>query len=340
MLNRRVAPWLASMRRHRSTDLGFGNKGLTPRGGVAWFRFGDSATPDLPVPTAAGHEKEGKGATNTSELTNSGFILVFTSSSARRAGRCARTNGMTTMTQENKLKRAARARAKRTGESYSTARRQVVAKLDRARAANTGRAATKARSAPSKGGVSEVRCIERTGHGFDHWFAVLDRFGAVKKGHTAAAKHLATHGVSAWYCQSITVMYERARGVRAVNQLCTGSYQVSVSRVLPVEVAHAARAISQKAKRSQWLADAGSVASEIETALAGKRLTQKPNGARIRFDATSGRVELRITPKDDGRCSVVADVAKLADDKAVDRARQAWREALDALRAWLKTTPS
>ncbi|HEX7779978.1 MAG TPA: hypothetical protein VF424_12085 [Vicinamibacterales bacterium] len=59
----------------------------------------------------------------------------------------------------------------------------------------------------------------KTGRGLDHWFEVLDRFGAVEKGHTAAARHLYdAHGVDGWYAQGITVAYERARGVRGVNQ--------------------------------------------------------------------------------------------------------------------------
>ena len=71
----------------------------------------------------------------------------------------------------------------------------------------------------AKGSVSDATSRAKTGHGLDHWFAVLDAFGAVERGHTAAARHLyETHGVPGWYAQGITVAYERARGVRAVNQ--------------------------------------------------------------------------------------------------------------------------
>lgn len=234
------------------------------------------------------------------------------------------------MTQANKLKRAARARAKKTGESYATARRQVVASLDKAREKATKEAAAKARQAKAKGIVTEARCIEKTGHGFDHWFAVLDRFGAVKKGHTAAAKHLRDeHGVSAWYCQAITVSYERARGVRELNQVCTGNYQVSVSRVLPVELERAHAALAHKAERAGWLP------STLEAELSGRRVTRKENASVIRFDATGGRVELRVSAKEDGRSTVSVQVTKLADKAAMESARATWRTTLDALRAAL-----
>ncbi len=241
------------------------------------------------------------------------------------------------MTQANKLKRAARERAAKTGESYATARRHVVQKLTKSRDEASKKAAATARKMPATGMVTEERCIEKTGHGFDHWFAVLDRFGAVKKGHTAAAKYLREeHGVSAWYCQSITVAYERARGVRKLNQLCTGSYQVSVSRVLPTPLDRAADALAHKAKRARWLPEAGELGEVIDAALTDKRLTRKPTSAHVRFDATGGRVELRVTATDDGRSRATVQVTKLEDQKAVELARATWRRALDAMRDSLK----
>ena len=67
--------------------------------------------------------------------------------------------------------------------------------------------------APTRGSVTDEKAREKTGHGLDHWFAVLDRFGGVEKGHSASARHLHDdHGVPGWYAQGITVAYERARG--------------------------------------------------------------------------------------------------------------------------------
>ena len=67
--------------------------------------------------------------------------------------------------------------------------------------------------APTRGSVTDEKAREKTGHGLDHWFAVLDRFGGVEKGHSASARHLYDdHGVPGWYAQGITVAYERARG--------------------------------------------------------------------------------------------------------------------------------
>ena len=240
------------------------------------------------------------------------------------------------MTQANKLKRAARARAEKTGESYAAARRHVVRQLDKQRDKSTKRAAETARAATAKGVVTEARCIEKTGHGFDHWFRLLDRFGAKKKGHTASAKHLREeHGVSAWYCQAITVSYERARGIREVNQACTGSYQVSVSRVLSADLQTATRALARKGERARWIEDAGALGHAVHRLLDGRRFTRKDDASHVRIQIDGAAIELRVTLKDDNRSTVLATLSKLRDQDAVKRARDEWRALLDALRGYL-----
>ena len=152
------------------------------------------------------------------------------------------------MTRDHKLKKAIRARAQKTGESYAAARRQYL------------KPATAAPVAPPEnkkaGGMTEASARRVTGHGLDHWFAVLDAFSpGGAKGHTAAARHVAhDHGVPGWHAQGITVAWERARGHRAMNQSCTGTFNVSVSRVVPAEVAAVAAAFQERTARARWLA--------------------------------------------------------------------------------------
>ncbi len=147
------------------------------------------------------------------------------------------------MTRARALKQLIRDRAAKTGERYTTARRHILKAVPLARSSELGAtsltAATTCRAAPStKGGLSDAKSIEKTGHGLAHWFDVLDRFGGVAKGHTALARHLYDeHGVPGWYCQGITVAYERARGVRAQNQRCDGAFEVSVSKVMTATTA-------------------------------------------------------------------------------------------------------
>ncbi len=99
--------------------------------------------------------------------------------------------------------------------------------------------------------MSDAACLKKTGHGLAHWFGVLDRFGAVEKGHTAAAKHLyEAHGVDGWYAQGITVAYERERGVRGMNQRCDGAFEVSASKVMNATTKQVVKAFSDARTRA------------------------------------------------------------------------------------------
>ncbi len=241
------------------------------------------------------------------------------------------------MTKANKLKQRVRQRAAKTGESYSTARRQVLAESDSARSKRTASAAETARTSAAKGAVSEAKCLEKTGHGFDYWFGVLDRFGAPAKGHTLAAKHLLNdHEVSAWYAQSITVAYERARGLRKINQLGDGGFAVSVSRTLPVARGQASDALAHKTKRQKWADDIEpSVAKTLDDALTQKRLIRDDAVSRIRYRTDEGAIEIRISDKDGGRSSITVAVSRLGDAKKVEVHRKHWRQALDAFKQHL-----
>lgn len=241
------------------------------------------------------------------------------------------------MTQTSKLKKAIRARAKKTGESYAAARRQYL-KPAAPPAAQSAPAGTPAKA----GGLSDAAARRATGHGLDHWFAVLDAFSpSGVKGHTAAARHLADdHRVPAWHAQGITVAWERAAGQRAANQSCTGTFNVSVSRVVAADVPAVAAALGEKARRARWLASADpALARALAAALdggksKGLRLPDERR-ARLRFRWDDCTVELRVDAKPGDKASVVADNMELPDAAAVERRRAAWKDALDALRAYL-----
>ncbi len=242
------------------------------------------------------------------------------------------------MTDARKLKKRVRSRAERTGESYAAARRQVVAKLDAEREAKTRSTAEQARQAPATGAVSEERCREKTGHGFDHWFRVLDRFGARKEGHTKAARHLLEeHQVSAWYAQAITVAYERAHGLREVNQQCTGDFQTSVSRVLPVDVEAAQRLFVERAERDGWLLGLeGEPAASLQTALEKESFQAMKGGVRLRYRPAASLVELELRAKNGGRATVVVRHSKIGDRGEMESLRGGWRQVLDCYRAYCR----
>lgn len=257
------------------------------------------------------------------------------------------------MTEAHKLKKTIRARALKTGESYTAARRNVLA----ARAGRTSREATRtttsarpeSKTAAARrtvrqttlGSVSDKVAREKTGHGLDHWFAVLDAFGASQKGHTASAGHLyEEHRVPGWYCQGITVAYERLRGLRSPNQSCDGGFQVSISRVVPASVATIRDALRSPETRAAWLADADpelvrTLRAAFQSPKAKTFVVREKGDARLRFKWGEGTVELRIDPRPNGKASIVADNTDLPGPEAVESRRAAWSAALDSLRRHL-----
>jgi hypothetical protein len=247
------------------------------------------------------------------------------------------------MTRARALKKLIRARAARTGERYTAARRHILKDLESPAASTVvPRPAPAARTpaAAAKGTMSDAKFREKTGHGLDHWFAVLDKFGAVEKGHTATARYLSDDlGVDGWYAQGITVSYERARGLRAANQRMNGQYEVSVSKVLPIGMADAVKAIADPRRRRKWI---GGIDPNLATAVAAafakgaKGFVVKPTHAQVRFPWGATRVQFYVTPKPNGKSSLVAVNAKLGDAGMVEARRTLWRTAVNALAASLQ----
>ncbi len=239
------------------------------------------------------------------------------------------------MTQAKKLKKKIRARAARTGESYSAARRHVTAARAKRRSAASPPAPPKPDLA--RGAVSAAKVLERTGRPLDHWFAVLDAFDAKAKGHTASARHLSEdHGVDGWYSQGITVSWERLRGVRAVNQRADGHYEVSVTKVVDVPPAAVADAFNQPALRRRWLAgQEAAILDGLEASPKPMRVVKDGKAARLRFKAGVHTVAVSVDAKPNGRATVAAQVMKLAKPEDVETRRGAWRAALESLRATL-----
>jgi hypothetical protein len=251
------------------------------------------------------------------------------------------------MTQQKKLKKAIRARSRKTGESYTAARRHIVEAGRKTSTPAGPIAAPAVAPAPGRGGTKvrtrtgEAGLIKKTGHGYDHWFAVLDAFDAPAKGHTASAAHLyRDHGVPSWHCQMVTVAYERERGLRAMNQSCAGDFQVNISKVVPASVADVVDVLRSPRRRAAWLKAAdpalGRALEAAVTAANPRQVKVRDSSlARLRYPWGGEAVEIAIMGKPNGRTSVVASMTKLAGPDEVEERRAQWREALEGLKGYL-----
>jgi uncharacterized protein YndB with AHSA1/START domain len=223
------------------------------------------------------------------------------------------------MTKERSVKRRVRQRMSKTGESYTAARSHVVGKRDRVRAAHARLAATDDRPTDDK-------VKEATGRKWDAWFGILDRWGARERKHAAIADFLMReHGVPGWWAQTITVWYERGRGMRLKHQQSDG-FSVYASKTIAVPVDVLFRAFTDSRRRKRWLTDGGM----------RLRTSQADRTARFDWDDGSTRVNVSFLDKGRSKATVAVEHERLPDADEAETAKALWRRRLDELKSYLE----
>ena len=231
------------------------------------------------------------------------------------------------MTQNKDLKRLVRARMKKTGEAYTTARAQITrkSKSKTATAAASARAALPTPKPNPKdyaelAGMSDAVIKERTGCGWERWVKSLDQFGAEQMTHTQIARMIHEKWkVDGWWSQSVTVGYERIKGLRAKGQRRDGSYEAGKSRTYNVPVATLFDAWHDAGTRKRWLDEP----VKVRTATAPKTMRLGWSDGSI--------IAVGFMPKGKDKSSVSLAHTKLPDRESADRFRKYWTERLDAL---------
>jgi hypothetical protein len=220
------------------------------------------------------------------------------------------------MTRQKTFKRRVRERMAKTGESYTAARRMLIARGER----------PDTTSAPFEPPVADERVVEATGRGWQAWFEVLDEWGAASHNHTEIARWLREeHDVEGWYAQSITVGYERARGLRAPGQRPDG-FAVSASRTIAVPVERLFEAFADEELRERWLPGAD---LRLRTATS-------PRTARYDWEDGSTRVNVGFESAGEDKSRVALSHERLPDADAADAMKTWWREHLTALKSQLE----
>lgn len=214
------------------------------------------------------------------------------------------------MTEDKARKTAIRTRMAKTGESYTAARRHVVK--------------SKAKPGPRQNvdlGKSDETITRGSGKSWDEWFAILDAWGATKRSHGEIARYVnETHGVSGWWAQTVTVGYERGRGMRRVHERTTGFY-VGVSKTLPVGARRLSDEFTDTRKRNRWL----------EPGLLRTRTSQPGKSARFDFLEDDSRVHVYFVSKGRGKATVSIQHERLPNEGAVEERRSFWKDRLGRL---------
>ena len=174
--------------------------------------------------------------------------------------------------------------------------------------------------------MADERVVEATGHGWQAWFEILDGWNATGRTHKEIARWLREeHEVPGWYAQSITVGYERARGLRALGQRADG-FAAGVSRTIAVPVERLFEAFTDDALRERWLPGAD---LRVRTATA-------PRTARYDWEDGSTRVIVGFEAAGEAKSRVALSHERLPDADAADAMKAWWRERLTELKSRLE----
>jgi len=219
------------------------------------------------------------------------------------------------MPAQKDLKRIVQSRMEKTGESYTAARRHIVNKKN------------PPPDYAALSGMSDAAIKKNTGRDWAEWVEHLDAFGAKDKPHRDIAEYVHSIGVRDWWAQSVTVGYERIRGLRAIGQRRGGSWETSKSKTIAVPVDKLYDAFANARTRKRWLGD---VKLKIRTAT-------KPKSMRVTWDDDTS-LEIGFFPKGAAKSMVAIAHVKLASKEDADQRKQFWGEKLNALAALL-TSP-
>jgi uncharacterized protein YndB with AHSA1/START domain len=170
-------------------------------------------------------------------------------------------------------------------------------------------------------GTSDAAVKVKTGRDWRRWVEALDAEKASGWEHQRIAEYVhETFGVPGWWAQTVAVGYERIKGLRAIGQRRSGSYEATKSRTFPVPLARLFHAFADEQLRQRWLPD---VVLTVRKATPERSL-------RITWDDGTS-VELWFTKKAADRSAVQIQHRKLATKAEAERLKAYWSERLDAL---------
>jgi uncharacterized protein YndB with AHSA1/START domain len=175
-------------------------------------------------------------------------------------------------------------------------------------------------------GVGSDAVQRATGRAWDEWLKLLDRAGAKAMPHKEIALMLSRKfEVPDWWSQMVTVGYEQARGLRAVNQNANG-FAATASKTVGIAVRDLYDAWHDPKVRARWLPDAP---VEVKGTSDGKSM-------RMTWTVGGSSVEVGFHAKGAGKSQVAVQHSRLKSAAAVARQKAFWGDALNRLKALLE----
>ena len=244
------------------------------------------------------------------------------------------------MTRQKDFKRLVRGRMQKTGESYTAARAAFLGQSATRNAQrvdhdaigeNNGNgplaelnlatsAETRAPDLAQRAGMSDEKVKAATGCTWESWVWALDQVHAYNWPHPEIARYVhEKYKVPSWWTQTVTVGYERIRGLREKGQRRSGAWGASKSKTIDAAAGTIFRSFKQPKLRSAWLSNEVAIRTSVPNK--SLRMTWE--------DGTS--VEVNLVPKARSKTQVVIEHTRLTSRQESERMKAFWAAQLESL---------
>ncbi len=168
--------------------------------------------------------------------------------------------------------------------------------------------------------TSDKALKAKTGHNWAEWYSLLDKAGARELEHKGIAKLVnSMHSAGEWWSQTVAVGYEQHIGKRSLYERSDGSFTMSTSKTLNISAREAYSFFVEEQKRTLWLEEKIVI-----------RTATSPKSVRITWPDKT-HVAIWITSKNEAKCSVAIEHAKLTSQSDVNSRKEFWKTALQRL---------
>ncbi|HEX2080583.1 MAG TPA: SRPBCC domain-containing protein [Longimicrobium sp.] len=183
-----------------------------------------------------------------------------------------------------------------------------------------------------------------TGRTWDEWEKVLDARGAAGLSHKQIVALLEEMGEirSAWWVQSVTVGYEKRKGMRVLGETADTGFQVGVRRTVPLAPEDAWRLLTSAEGVRTWLGGEPGLRWEkgerytLQDGAAGEVRVFKP-GSHLRMTwqprgwPRASTIQVRVMPASGGRSVLSFHQEHLPGPAEREERRAFFEAAADAL---------
>ncbi|MEK6285273.1 MAG: SRPBCC domain-containing protein [Acidobacteriota bacterium] len=193
--------------------------------------------------------------------------------------------------------------------------------------------------------LTEVKAA--TGKSWEEWFSALDKRGGIAQGRRDIGTFLyAECKLDPWWCATINVQYEAARGVAEKDGRPKG-YMICVTKTIAAAVDKAYEAWATSEGLNQWfskknkaeVADGGRYSNDDGETGLFKRV-RKNKGLRFTWENPSHTsptiVDVVFQDKGKGETGVMITHDRIQKREEADGLREGWGQALDRLKTWLE----